>query len=147
MRRSASYAIEFAKPVPLHEAGSLNRRPIQVASARRRSRLTPARVRPSRHQPAWSAAAQSPAERPRGSPRDTGIVLGVLIEIFRGDRVAADRGLARKGDVALKDLVGAAADLHARAIAVEGLVTLRRPLLLRLEWPITVIASARRALA
>jgi hypothetical protein len=79
--------------------------------------------------------------------RDTEIVLGMLVQIFRGDGIAANRGLPRERDVALEDLVGAAADLHARAIAVEGLVTLRRPLLLRLDWPITVIASARWALA
>jgi hypothetical protein len=94
--------------------------------------------------------------RPRRSPllsafavrtRDTEIVLGMLVQIFRGDGIAANRDFARERDVALENLVGAAADLHARAIAVEDLVTLRCPLLLRLDWPITVIASARWALA
>jgi hypothetical protein len=94
--------------------------------------------------------------RPRRGPllstlavrtRDTEIVLGMLVQIFRGDGIVANRGLARERDVPLEDLVGAAADLHARAIAVEDLVTLRCPLLLRLDWPITATASARRVLA
>ena len=71
------------------------------------------------------------------------IVLGVLIEIFRCDAVAARRGLARKGDVPFKYLMGAAPDLDVGAVAVEGLVSLRRSRLL-LEWPATIIPAARR---
>jgi hypothetical protein len=33
-------------------------------------------------------------------------VLGVLIEIFRGNAVAADRGFPREGDVPLEYLMG-----------------------------------------
>jgi hypothetical protein len=58
--------------------------------------------------------------------RNTEIVLGVLVEIFRDNGIAANRGLAREGDVTLKNLMGAAADSYAGAIAVEGLIALRR---------------------
>ena len=57
--------------------------------------------------------------------------------------IAANRGLARKADVALKNLVGAAADSYVGAVAVEGLVALRCSLLL---WLVSVVAPARRAL-
>jgi hypothetical protein len=89
--------------------------------------------------------------RPRYSPllkalavrtRDAEIVLGVLVEIFRGDGVA-NRGFAREGNVALKNQVGAAANSYIGAVAVKGLVTLRCSLLL---WRVSVVAPARRAL-
>ncbi len=73
---------------------------------------------------------------------DAQIVLGVLIEIFRGDAVVADRGFPREGDVPLEYLMGAAADLYVGAVAVEGLISLWGSLLL-LEWPVAVITSAR----
>jgi hypothetical protein len=73
---------------------------------------------------------------------DAEIVLGVLIEIFRGDGVAADRGFPREREISLKNLMGATADLDVGAIAVEGLAPLWRSLLL-LEWPVAVIASTR----
>ena len=75
--------------------------------------------------------------------RDAEIVLGVLVKIFRGDPIAADRRLARKADVALKNLVGAAANSHVGAVAVEGVVALRCSVLL---WLIFVVAPSRRAL-
>ena len=75
--------------------------------------------------------------------RDAEIVLGVLVKIFRGDPIAADRRLARKADVALKNLVGAAANSHIGAAAVEGLVALRCSLLL---WLIFLVAPPQRAL-
>jgi hypothetical protein len=73
---------------------------------------------------------------------DAQIVLGVLIEIFRSDAVAAGSGFTREGNIALEDLMGAAADLDVGAVAVDGLISLWRSLLL-LEWPVAVIASAR----
>ena len=44
----------------------------------------------------------------------------MLIEIFRGNAVVADRGFPRKGDVPLEDLMGTPPYLRVRAIAVEG---------------------------
>ena len=52
---------------------------------------------------------------------DAEIMLGVLIEVLRGDAVAAERRLARQRDIALEHLIGIAADFHARPVAVEGL--------------------------
>jgi hypothetical protein len=142
VRRTASCAIEFAKPVPLREAGSI------VAPTKLRA-LALALVRfllgSVRH-------GISRRGRPRYSPllsalavrtRDAEIVLGVLVKILRGNRIAANRGLACEGDVALKNLVGAAADPYVGAVAVKGLVALRCSLLL---WLVAVVAPARRAL-
>ena len=74
---------------------------------------------------------------------DAEIVLGVLIEIFRTDGVAADPGFPRESDVSLEYLVGAAADFDVGTVAVEGLVPLGRSLLLP-KWPATIIAPVRR---
>jgi len=104
VRRTASCAIEFAKPVPLREAGSI---------------VAPTKLRALAVALVWLLLGSvrhgiSRRGRLRRSPllsvievrtRDTEIVLGILIEIFRGDRVTADRGLAREADVALKDLM------------------------------------------
>jgi transposase len=72
-------------------------------------------------------------------------VLGMLVKIFRGDGVAANRSLARKGDVALKNLVGAAADSYVGTVAVEGMIALKGPLRLRLRL-VPVVAPTRRVL-
>jgi hypothetical protein len=69
-------------------------------------------------------------------------VLGVLIEIFRGNGIAADRGFPREGNVPLEDLMGAPADLDVGAVTVEEVISLRRPLGL-LVWPVAVVAAAR----
>ena len=74
---------------------------------------------------------------------DAEIVLGVLIEIFRRDAVAARRSFTRKRDISFEYLVGAAADFDVRTVAVEGLIPLGRSLLL-LKWPATIIPVARR---
>ena len=76
---------------------------------------------------------------------DAEVVLGVLIEIFDGDTVIADRSFPCERDVPLENLMGATADSHVGAIAVEGLASLWRSLLLR-KWPVAVIALAGRAL-
>jgi len=76
---------------------------------------------------------------------DAEVVLGVLIEIFDGDTVIADRSFPCERDVPLENLMGATADFDVGAIAVEGLASLWRSLLLR-EWPVAVIAPAWRAL-
>jgi hypothetical protein len=73
---------------------------------------------------------------------DAEIVLGMLIKIFRRNGVPSNRGFSREGNISLENLVGAAADLYIGAIAVDGLISLWRPLLL-LEWPVAVIAAAR----
>jgi hypothetical protein len=70
-------------------------------------------------------------------------VLGVLVKIFRGNRIATNRDLARETDVALKNLMGAAADPYVGAVAVKGLVTLRCSLLL---WLVPVVTPSQRAL-
>lgn len=57
---------------------------------------------------------------------DPKIMLGVLIQVFRRDAVAAGLRLARQGDIALEHLIRAAANLYARAVAVEGLLAVRR---------------------
>jgi hypothetical protein len=72
------------------------------------------------------------------------IMLGVLVEIFRGNGVAADCGLAREGDVALKNLMCVAANSDAGAVAVKRPIALRRSLLLGLEWLVSAKAPARR---
>ncbi len=74
---------------------------------------------------------------------DAEIVLGVLIEIFRRDAVAARRSFTRKRDISFEYLVGAAADFDVGTVAVEGLIPLGRSLLL-LKWPATIIPVARR---
>ena len=76
---------------------------------------------------------------------DAEVVLGVLIEIFDGDTVIADRSFPCERDVPLENLMGATADFDVGAIAVEGLASLWRSLLLR-KWPVAVIAPAGWAL-
>ena len=56
---------------------------------------------------------------------------------------AANRSLARKANIALKNLVGVAADPYVRTVAVERLVALRCSLTL---WLVPVVASVRQAL-
>ena len=72
---------------------------------------------------------------------DAEIMLGMLIEIFSRDTVVPDRGFPCERDVALENLSGAAAYPYIRAVAVEGLVALRCPLLL-LRWPVAAKATA-----
>ena len=76
---------------------------------------------------------------------DAEVLFGVLIEIFGGNGVAADRGLPCEDDVALEYLMGAAADLDVGTAAVEGLAALWYALLL-LRRAGAAIAPARRTL-
>jgi hypothetical protein len=69
-------------------------------------------------------------------------VLGVLIEIFRSNAIAADSGFSREDNVTLEYLMGAPADLDVGAVAVEEVISLRRPLGL-LVWPVAAVAAAR----
>jgi hypothetical protein len=65
------------------------------------------------------------------------IVLGVLIEIFRGDAVAASGRFPGESDVTLEDLRGAPPDLEVGAVAVERLISLWWSLLLpELRFPV-----------
>ena len=73
---------------------------------------------------------------------DAEVMLGVLMEIFCGYGVAADRRFPGEGDVTLEYLIGAAADFEVWAVAVEKLISLRCSMLL-LEWPLAVKAPAR----
>jgi hypothetical protein len=66
----------------------------------------------------------------------------MLIEIFRGDAVAADSGFPRESDVPLVYLMGAPADLDVGAVAVKEVISLRCPRGL-LVWPVAVVAAAR----
>jgi hypothetical protein len=58
-------------------------------------------------------------------------MLSMLVEVFRGDRIAADRSLARQRDIPLENPAGIAAGSAARATAVKRLIVLRRSLLWR----------------
>src|SRR6266849_3322108 len=58
---------------------------------------------------------------------DPEIMLGVLIEVFRRDPVAAGLRLPRQRDIALEYLIGIAADFYVRPIAVESLDPMRQP--------------------
>ena len=68
-------------------------------------------------------------------------MLRVLIEVFSPDTVVPNRGFPCERDVALKNLIGIAADPYVWAGAVTGLVALRCPLLL-LKWPVAAKAAA-----
>ena len=68
-------------------------------------------------------------------------MLRVLIEVFSPDTVVPNRGFPCERDVALKNLIGIAADPYVWAITVKGLVALRCPLLL-LKWPVAAKAAA-----
>ena len=52
-------------------------------------------------------------------------MLSMLIEIFGGDAIAGRRRFAGERDIALEHLIGVAADLDARTVAVEGLHPVR----------------------
>jgi len=67
----------------------------------------------------------------------------MLIEIFRRYSIVGDRSFSRQRDISFEYLVGAAADFDVGTVAVEGLIPLRRSLLL-LKWPATIIPAARR---
>jgi hypothetical protein len=69
-------------------------------------------------------------------------VLGVLIEIFRSNAVAADSGFPREGNVTLEYLMGTPPDLDVGAVAVEEVISLGRPLGL-MVWPVAVVAAVR----
>src|SRR5262249_58373444 len=57
---------------------------------------------------------------------DAEIVLGMLVEVFRRDAVAARLRLARHRDIALEHLIRVAAYLDVRAVALEALRAVRR---------------------
>ena len=54
------------------------------------------------------------------------IMLGVLIEVFRRDPVAAGLRLPRERDITLEYLVSVAANFYVRPIAVESLHAMRQ---------------------
>src|SRR5947209_5774223 len=57
---------------------------------------------------------------------DAEIMLGVLIEVFRRDAVAARLRLPRHRDIALEHLIRVAAYLDARPVALKALGAVRR---------------------
>jgi hypothetical protein len=69
-------------------------------------------------------------------------VLGVLIETFRSNAVAADSGFSSEGNVPLEYLKGTTPDFDVGAVTVEEVISLGRPLGL-LVWPVAVVAAAR----
>jgi len=73
---------------------------------------------------------------------DAKIVLGVLIEILSSNAIVAGRRFAGEGEIALKYLIGVAADLDGRAVAVECLIVLRGSRCL-FKRAVCVMATAR----
>src|SRR5262249_43973744 len=73
---------------------------------------------------------------------NTEIMFCVLIQVFGGNSVTTCRGLARKCDIALENLVGVTADLYVRTVAVEGLDPVRhaRTIIVR---AVSVVSTAR----
>jgi hypothetical protein len=69
-------------------------------------------------------------------------MLGVLVQIFGGNAVSTDCGLAREPDVTDEYLLRAAPDLDIRTVAVKGLIVLRNSRLL-LDRPVCAGATAR----
>jgi hypothetical protein len=69
-------------------------------------------------------------------------MLGVLVKIFDSNSIVGDCGFPREGNVSLEYLMRGAADLDVRAVAVEGLPSLRRTLRL-LDWAVAVKAAGR----
>src|SRR5690348_1139395 len=57
---------------------------------------------------------------------DAEIMLGVLVEVFRRDAVAARLRLPRHRDITLEHLIRVAAYLDARAVALKALGAMRR---------------------
>jgi len=57
---------------------------------------------------------------------DAKIMLGMLEQVFRGDPITACLSLARHRQITLEHLIGVAADLNARAVALEVLRAMRR---------------------
>ena len=84
----------------------------------------------------WHPLLIDIATRVRGAE----IVLRVLIEIFRSNRVTSDPRFTREGNVALEYLMGVAPNLQVGAIAVEGVAALGRSGLV--DWPVTLVAPA-----
>jgi len=70
---------------------------------------------------------------------DPEIVLGVLVEILGGDAVAAGRRFPRQRNIALEDLIGIAADLYVRSVAVEALDPAGHPRTAATTAPATAI--------
>src|SRR5439155_10459640 len=64
-------------------------------------------------------------------------------KVLRGDSIATRRRLARKGNVALEDLVRVASDFDVRTVTIEGLTSVRY--LLPITGIVTVIATMRPA--
>ena len=73
---------------------------------------------------------------------DAEIMLRVLIQVFGCDPVTARRRLACERDIAFENLVGVAADLYVRTVAVKGLDPMRhsRTVMVRV---VPVVATAR----
>jgi len=78
--------------------------------------------------------------------RDGLPLLGVLVEVFRGDAVAARLSLTRQRDVALEDLVGVAADFNVRTIAIERLNAVRQSRPIVMETAASTAAATLRTL-
>ena len=55
-----------------------------------------------------------------GSVHNPKIMLGVLIEVLRGDSIATCRRLPRESNVTFKDLMRGAPDLYIGTVTIEG---------------------------
>ena len=72
------------------------------------------------------------------------IMLGMLVEVLRGDSIATRRRLAREGNVTLKDLMRATSNFDVRTVTIVGLTSVRY-LLPIMVGIITVKATMRSA--
>jgi hypothetical protein len=72
------------------------------------------------------------------------IMLGMLIKVLCGDSIATRRRLPCEGNVTFEDLMRAASDFDVRAVAVEGLTSVRYLLPITVGI-IAVIATMRSA--
>jgi hypothetical protein len=73
---------------------------------------------------------------------DAKIVLGMLVQVFSGNPIAAGSRLACQRDVPLEYLIRIATDLDVRTVAVESLDPIRQPRAIMMMI-IPVAASAR----
>src|SRR5437667_7577992 len=72
------------------------------------------------------------------------IMLGMLVEVLRGDSIATRFRLACVGNVTFEDLVRATSDFDVRTVTIEGLTSVRCLLPITVGI-VTVIATMRSA--
>jgi len=53
------------------------------------------------------------------------IMLGMLVQVLRGDAIATRRRLVREGNVTFEDLMRATSNSNVRTVTIEGLTSVR----------------------